>query len=65
MSKEKKPVKTYTAKQVIKAALPWVLIALMVIPTAGAFVGWTLRGDFQGAIQREVSEQVSQLKEGQ
>lgn len=65
MSKENKQVKTFTVKEVTKAVLPWAIIAVIVLGTAGTVLGWTLRGDFQGAIQREVTEQVTQLKENQ
>lgn len=67
MSKEKNTFKE--AKQPktvqVKMLVPYGIIIAIVLVAAGLFTGWTLRSDFQGAIQREVTEQVSQLKDQQ
>ena len=46
---------TYTKKQVLWAILPWGIIGVMVVFTAGAAIGWFTRCNFESEIDRQVN----------
>lgn len=55
--------KSYTAKQVFFALLPWTIILTLLVGFIGVVTGWNMRSQYHMAVQNEAKSQVAHVSE--